>query len=124
MLGDTYEVRNFGHSGAAVLRNGHHPYTDTPEYKAALAYKADIAVIHLGVNDTDPRSWPNFSHEFTSDYLYIIQQLRNSNPDIRIIVAKLTPLKPHIQDSAPAHGYGVLKHRILLSVSPLNPTWS
>ncbi|MDE7024600.1 MAG: cyclically-permuted mutarotase family protein, partial [Paramuribaculum sp.] len=93
MLGDTYEVRNFGHSGAAVLRNGHHPYTDTPEYKAALAYKADIAVIHLGVNDTDPRSWPNFSHEFTSDYLYIIQQLRNSNPDIRIIVAKLTPLR-------------------------------
>lgn len=30
MLGAKYEVRNFGHSGAAVLRKGHHPYTDTP----------------------------------------------------------------------------------------------
>lgn len=92
MLGDNYEVRNFGHSGAAVLRKGHHPYTETSEYAAALAYKPDIAVIHLGVNDTDPRSWPNFSEEFTSDYLYIIKQLREANPNIRILIAKLTPL--------------------------------
>lgn len=93
MLGSGYEVRNFGHSGAAVLRKGHHPYTESPEFAAALAYKPDIAVIHLGVNDTDPRSWPNYSYEFTTDYMYIINRLREANPDVRILVARLSPLR-------------------------------
>lgn len=93
MLGNDYEVRNFGHSGAAVLRKGHHPYTETPEFAAAINYKPDIAIIHLGVNDTDPRSWPNFSEYFTEDYLYIINQLREANPHVRILMARLTPLR-------------------------------
>lgn len=93
MLGAKYEVRNFGHSGAAVLRKGHHPYTDTPEFAAAIDYKPDIAIIHLGVNDTDPRSWPNFSEQFTADYLYIINKLCEANPDVRILMARLTPLR-------------------------------
>ena len=93
MLGNDYEVRNFGHSGAAVLRKGHHPYTETPEFAAAINYKPDIAVIHLGVNDTDPRSWPNYSEYFTEDYLYIINKLREANPDVRILMARLSPLR-------------------------------
>lgn len=93
MLGNGYEVRNFGHSGAAVLRKGHHPYTETPEFAAAIDYKPDIAVIHLGVNDTDPRSWPNYSEYFTENYLYIINKLREANPDVRILIARLTPLR-------------------------------
>lgn len=52
LLGDGYKVENFGHAGAAVLIRGHHPYTQTQEYAAALAFRPDIAVIHLGVNDT------------------------------------------------------------------------
>ncbi len=93
MLGEKYEVGNFGHSGAAVLNRGHHPYTATPEYAAALEFKPDIAVIHLGVNDTDPRSWPNYHSEFESNYLGMIQDLRKANPDVRIIMARLTPLR-------------------------------
>lgn len=93
MLGDGYEVRNFGHSGAAVLRKGHHPYTESPEFAAALNYKPDIAVLHLGVNDTDPRSWPNHSYEFTADYMYIINRLREVNPDVRILISRLSPLR-------------------------------
>lgn len=25
-----------------------------------MDFHADIAVIHLGLNDTDPRNWPNY----------------------------------------------------------------
>ena len=64
MLGDGYEVGNFGHSGATLLRHGYRPYFDMPEYKQAMDFKGDVDVIHLGINDTDPRAWPNLADEF------------------------------------------------------------
>ena len=64
MLGDKYEVRNFGHSGTTLLQHGHRPYVDQQEYQDALNFKADLVIIHLGLNDTDPRNWPEYSEEF------------------------------------------------------------
>ena len=31
LLGEEYEVRNFGHSGATLLSKGHRPYIKLPE---------------------------------------------------------------------------------------------
>lgn len=93
MLGDSYEVGNFGRSGATLLRHGHRPYTEQPEFSEALAFRPDIAVLHLGVNDTDPRDYPEYGDGFTADYCAIIDSLRAVNPQIRIIIALLTPLK-------------------------------
>ena len=92
LLGDGYEVGNFGKSGATLLRNGHRPYTEQPEFADALSFVPDIAVIHLGVNDTDPRDWPNFRDEFVQDYLYLINSLRSVNEDVRILIAEITPI--------------------------------
>ena len=61
MLGDSYEVKNFGVSGATLLEKGHRPYIIQEFYKEALAYKPDVVVISLGLNDTDPRNWPNYA---------------------------------------------------------------
>lgn len=92
LLGPEYEVGNFGHNGATLLKTGHNPYTALPEYTAALDMKPDIAVIHLGINDTDPRNWPNYSDRFISDYCALIDTLRAVNPKVRIIMARLTPI--------------------------------
>lgn len=92
MLGDAYEVGNFGHSGATLLNKGHRPYTKLKEYQDALAFAGDIVVIHLGINDTDPRNWPNYQDEFISDYRALIQSFRKANPKARIIIARMTPL--------------------------------
>lgn len=92
MLGDGYEVRNFGRSRATLLRAGHFPYVDQPEYSSALSYKPDIVVIHLGVNDTDPRNWPNYNDRFVSDYVALVDTFRAVNPDVRVILSRLTPL--------------------------------
>lgn len=93
LLGAGYEVGNFGHSGATLLRHGHRPYTSLPEWRQALQFHPDIAVIHLGVNDTDPRDWPLYGDEFVSDYVALIDTLREVNPRMRIIVANLSPLR-------------------------------
>ena len=55
MLGADFVVGNFGKSGATLLRKGHKPYVCQQEYQDALDFAADIVVIHLGINDTDPR---------------------------------------------------------------------
>ena len=92
LLGEGYEVRNFGHSGATLLSKGHRPYINLPEYKAALEFAPDIAVIHLGLNDTDPRNWPNYRDEFYGDYINIIKALREANPAVDVYVCRMTPI--------------------------------
>ena len=92
LLGNGYEVGNFGKSGATLLRHGHRPYVAQQEWAQAKAFGADIAVIHLGINDTDPRNWPDYRDEFVNDYIAIIDTLRQQNPRCRIIVARITPI--------------------------------
>ena len=92
MLGKGYEVGNFGRPGATLLNKGHRPYTQCEEYQQALAFAGDIVAIHLGVNDTDPRNWPNYRDFFVRDYLELVGSFRNANPKVRIMVARMTPL--------------------------------
>lgn len=92
MLGNGYVVGNFGKPGATLLYKGHRPYVEQPEFKEALRFKGDITVIHLGINDTDPRNWPNYRDEFVKDYLSIMDSLRAANPKVRFILARMTPI--------------------------------
>lgn len=92
MLGDGYVVGNFGKSGATLLRQGHRPYNQQEEYAQAMDFAGDIAIIHLGVNDTDPRDWPKYRDSFVSDYLTLIDDLKRANPGCRVIISRLTPI--------------------------------
>ena len=92
MLGDRYEVANFGKSGATLLRHGHRPYFEQEEFRQAMDFAGDIVVIHLGINDTDPRNWPHFQDEFVGDYLALIDSLRSVNPQARFLIARMTPI--------------------------------
>lgn len=92
MLGEKYEVKNFGHSGATLLRKGHNPYFKTKEFTEAINLVPDIAIIHLGLNDTDPRDWNNYSNDFRGDYSWLIDTLRNANPDVKIYICLMTPI--------------------------------
>ena len=71
-----YSVGNFGKPGATLLAHGHRPYIQQKEYQKALDFSGDIVVIHLGINDTDPRNWPNYRDEFVHDYLKLIESFK------------------------------------------------
>ncbi len=92
MLGDDYEVGNFGKSGATLLRKGHRPYNEQEEFKKALKFAPDIAIIHLGLNDTDPRNWKYYKREFISDYVTLIEAFEKVNPDVEIYICRMTPI--------------------------------
>lgn len=92
MLGEGYEVGNFGKSGATLLNKGHRPYMQQVEFRKAMEFAGDIAVIHLGINDTDPRNWPNHRDDFFRDYLALIDSCRLANPKVRVLIARMTPI--------------------------------
>ena len=94
MLGERYEVKNFGHSGATLLNKGHNPYTRLPEFKDAVRYKADWVVIHLGLNDTDPRNWPQHADEFVGDYRALIDSFRVASTHLDLLNDAHLPRPP------------------------------
>lgn len=121
MLGEGYEVGNFGHSGSTLMRHGHRPYFNVPEFKEALAMDADIVVIHLGINDTDPRDWPVYGDEFVRDYNALIDSLRGNRPDRRIIIAKLTPIVArHPRFRTGTRDWRLLEQRAIEDIARIN----
>lgn len=92
MLGDIYEVKNFGHSGATLLKKGHNPYWNLPELKEALSFQPDIVIIHLGLNDTDPRNWPRYRDDFVRDYSRLIDTFRQVKSNTEVKICRLTPI--------------------------------
>ena len=92
LLGTSYAVKNFGVSGTTLLKNGHRPYYKTPAFTDMLAFAPDIAIIHLGLNDTDPRDWPNYGDQYMADYSWLIDTIRKVNPSVKIFISRLTPI--------------------------------
>lgn len=92
LLGTEFLVGNFGHSGATLLRRGHNPYHKTNAYQEALSFNPDIIIIALGLNDTDPRNWPNFKNEFAGDYSRLIRDFKQVNPNVKVFICTMTPI--------------------------------
>lgn len=92
LLGNDFIVGDFGHSGATLLKNGHNPYINTQAYKDALVFNADVVVIALGLNDTDPRNWPNYSNDFFADYSALINDFKKVNPNVEVYICWMTPI--------------------------------
>jgi lysophospholipase L1-like esterase len=89
MLGATdYTVRNFGVSGATLLRHGDRPYERQGALKDAVKFKPGIVIIMLGTNDTKPQNWGPHQAEFEADYLWLISQLQASNPAQKLFVCR------------------------------------
>jgi lysophospholipase L1-like esterase len=91
LLGPDYDVRNFGSSGATVLKNGDIPYWETPSYLSALEFSPDIVVILLGTNDATPENWI-FSNEFEADYVALIESFMIENADAKFILCYPIPI--------------------------------
>jgi lysophospholipase L1-like esterase len=90
-MGSKYEVRNFGVSGATMLRKGDKPYWNEPEYQEVLDFKPDIIILKLGTNDSKPQNW-QFATEFSKDYsdMVLIFKALKSKP--RVILAFPVPV--------------------------------
>jgi len=91
LLGDEYEVRNYGKNGATLLRRGENPYTQQAEFKEALQFLPDIAFIELGTNDSKPRNRVYLS-EFERDYTDIVQSFLGLPSRCRVVLLLPPPV--------------------------------
>jgi len=91
MLGDTYQVENFGYSGATMLKKGHKPYWEKEVFKQSKEFLPNIVIIHLGLNDQGNNNWPTHKDEFVSDYLEMIKTYQNLKSKPKVIICKMTP---------------------------------
>ena len=91
-LGEGFDVRNFGVSGATMLKNGDYSYWERPAFKQATDFNPHVVVIKLGTNDTKPQNW-KYSEEYVLDYEAMIDHFSS------------LPAKPKIWLCSPAPVY-------------------
>lgn len=110
MLGDAFDVRNFGISGRRVTSSVNSPsasvgsdsYFREEEYRAALKYNPDFALIMMGTNDAKDIFWnDNSAEEYVTLYKNMIQEFRTKNSDVKIIVMTSPSLYTSEQSGMP-----------------------
>jgi len=93
LLGSKYEVRNFGNSGATMLKKGNKPYWKQQSWAATLEFNPNIVVIKLGTNDSKPGNW-KLKDQFAADYKDMIDQLAKLPARPNIFICKPVPAFP------------------------------
>jgi lysophospholipase L1-like esterase/pimeloyl-ACP methyl ester carboxylesterase len=96
MLGNDYEVMNFGVSATTLLKHGNNPYWKTKAYSDALAANPNMVFIKLGTNDSKAMNRPYYN-EFESDYKELIQSFSQLPAHPRIVL--LLPVPSFLEDS-------------------------
>ena len=109
MLGEKWEIRNFGVGGATLLKKGDKPYWKQKAFEDDLAFNPHVVVIKLGSNDSKPQNW-KFKDEFVGDYAAMIERF------------EALPSKPRVWICYPAPAYperwGISDARIKNEVIP------
>ncbi len=93
LLGDAYEVRNFGRSGSAVMaatRTSGGQFLASAEHREALAFAPRIVVVNLGINDLD--FYEGREAQFEREYAELMRVYRGLRPVPRVFV--WSPLAP------------------------------
>ena len=57
LLGEEYQVENFGLSSRTLQNTGDEPYQKEEEFRRSLNFNPNILIIKLGTNDTKPQNW-------------------------------------------------------------------
>jgi lysophospholipase L1-like esterase len=91
MLGDKWQVGNFGVSGRTLLKKGDFPYWKEKKYQEAMQFLPDVVIIMLGTNDTKPQ---NFEHEkeFSDDYAELVNSFQGLASEPKIYVCRPCPV--------------------------------
>ena len=109
LLGDRYEVRNFGVSGATLLTRGDKPYVKEKAYRAALDFKPHVVVIKLGTNDTKPKNWAH-ADAFAAAYTALVESFRKLDSKPKVFLCTPVPAYPE--------NFGIHDDRIRTGVKP------
>ena len=93
MLGQKWDVRNFGVSGATLLKKGDKPYWKQKAFQQALACEPHVVIIKLGTNDTKPQNWKHEA-DFAADCQAMVDRFGALATKPRIFLCRPVPAFP------------------------------
>jgi acyl-CoA thioesterase I len=91
MLGEKWDVQNFGAGGRTLMNKADNPYQTKGKLKEALAFEPDVVVIMLGTNDSKPQNW-KFKDTFAADYKDLVSKFTELKTHPRIFVVLPCPV--------------------------------
>lgn len=86
LLGDGYEVKNFGVSGRTLMNSGDNPYVNEKQYTDSQNFAPDYVILMLGTNDAKTSNWTHKA-DFESDMKAMIASYRALASHPIVIVA-------------------------------------
>ena len=93
LLGERWDVRNFGVTGATLLKKGDMPYWKEPAFYRAQKFEPHVVIIMLGTNDTKPQNWKR-ARAFVDDYVEMIRTFAELESRPRIWICYPVPAYP------------------------------
>lgn len=113
MLGEEWEVLNFGVGGRTLMKTGDRPYWDEDAYKEALRSKADVVIIMLGTNDSRPANWEHKS-EFEKDYRKLVKSFQRLKSEPRIYICRPCPVPGGVSKIGGINEAAVAEQRVII----------
>lgn len=107
LLGENYEVTNYGMAGTCLQANTSYPYTSTRVYLASVEAEADIIIIMLGTNDIWYDRWQD-EETFYQYYIELIDSyLQTENtPEIYLCTIPYIFVERYSEDDIDYNGMG------------------
>jgi lysophospholipase L1-like esterase len=91
LLGARFDVRNFGVSGATLLKHGDLPYWKFPQFEQLAGFAPQVIILALGTNDSKPQNW-KYREEFAGDLRALLEHFSASPSHPRIWVCLPPPV--------------------------------
>lgn len=90
MLGEDYQVKNFGVSGRTLLKKGNLPFWKEGAYRQALKWEPEVVIIKLGTNDTKMGNWTHEA-EFEQDLAELARSFTSLPSQPKVFLALPVP---------------------------------
>ena len=90
-LGSSFEVGNFGRSGATVSKLGDSSYWTSHEFTRVTEDEPDVVILMLGTNDTKPENWRG-PKAFTEDFRALLDHFAKVKSKPRLWVCLPVPV--------------------------------
>jgi len=89
ILGEDYDVQNFGVGGTRLISSDGNgaAYTKCNKYQPGLDFNPDVVIIMLGTNDSSDYTFKRFEQYYESDYQALIDTYKNLPSHPYVIVA-------------------------------------
>ena len=96
LLGEGYEVKNFGESGTCVQVETDCAYMEQTVYQESLLYDADILILMLGTNDSKAWNWKGEA-AYKEAYIHLLEQYTQKETSPKVYIG-ISPKAYYIND--------------------------